>query len=125
MRVGVLLPYLWVALGLAQDFYDFGTDIAKFTRRQSDGSRIIVGRLPVLNNSTIPRRLEIREMREDAYKWDLFILALSMFQYVNQDDPLSWYQIAGMCHGQSDSSHPLITTLTRNPRCALPDLERC
>ena len=34
-------------------------------------------------------------MRVDMYKWDLFILALSMFQSVSQDDPLSWYQIAG------------------------------
>lgn len=34
-------------------------------------------------------------MKADPYRWDLFILALSMFQYVSQDDPTSWYQIAG------------------------------
>jgi tyrosinase len=82
----------------AQQAYDFGIDVEKFTRRQNDGSRIVVGRLPFASNNTIPRRMEIREMREDTYKWDLFMLALSMFQYVNQDDPLSWYQIAGTCH---------------------------
>lgn len=82
----------------AQAPYDFGVDIERFVRRQDTGARIVVGRLPITSNSTIPRRLEIREMREDTYKWDLFMLALSMFQYVNQDDPLSWYQIAGSCH---------------------------
>jgi tyrosinase len=34
-------------------------------------------------------------MQADKYKWDLYILSMSMLQDVNQDDPASWYQIAG------------------------------
>lgn len=98
MRPGVLwscLLFCWKNAVIAQDPYDFGVDVERFKRRQQGDSRIVVGRLPVPSNSTIPQRMEIREMRVDMYKWDLFILALSMFQSVSQDDPLSWYQIAG------------------------------
>lgn len=125
MRPGVLsacLCILWAGLALAQQAYDFGVDIKKLTRRQDDSSRIVVGRLPVASNSTIPRRMEIREMREDTYKWDLFVLALSMFQYVSQDDPLSWYQIAGMCH-RRDACNRRPDFADRDSRCALSDLE--
>ncbi|OAA37887.1 tyrosinase precursor [Metarhizium rileyi] len=80
--------------------YDFGTDISKLTRRDDSKGRIVVGRLPTPANSTVPFRLEIRKMKSNEYTWDLYILALSMFQYADQDDPLSWYQIAGKCiHG--------------------------
>ena len=76
--------------------YNFGPDVAALTRRQ-EGERIIVGRLPYAANGSVPHRLEIRQMRNDPYKWNLFILALSMFQSVEQSDPLSWYQVAGTC----------------------------
>lgn len=81
--------------------YDFGVDLHSFTRRQDNGnghaSPIVVTGVPIpANATTIPRRLEVREMRQDPYKWELFVLALSMFQSVSQDNPLSWYQIAGM-----------------------------
>ena len=80
---------------LAQS-YDFGFNIEALTRRQDeDTSPIVVGRLPFAPNGSVPLRPEIRQMQADQYKWDLFILALSMFQSVSQDDPLSWYQIAG------------------------------
>lgn len=86
---------LWALVALAQEAYDFGIDMEPLTRRQE--SRIIVGRLPLASNGSIPHRLEIRQMRADQYQWDLFVLALSMFQSVSQSDPLSWYQIAGEC----------------------------
>jgi tyrosinase len=76
------------------DAYDFGIDIEALTRRQ-DQDRILVGQLPPRTNGSVPHRLEIRQMRADPHKWDLFILALSMIQHVSQDDPLSWYQVAG------------------------------
>ncbi|KAK7217434.1 hypothetical protein V2G26_005437 [Clonostachys chloroleuca] len=91
--LGALLLVSVLALGRP---YDFGVDVESLTRRQEE--RILVGRLPVASNGSVPHRLEIRQMRADPYKWDLFILALSMFQSVSQSDPLSWYQVAGI-HG--------------------------
>lgn len=93
-----LLSILSVFLSLlsiaAAQSYDYGADIEPITRRQSTAN-IVVGGLPLSRNGTIPLRPEIRQMKADPHKWDLFILALSMFQYVSQDDPTSWYQIAG------------------------------
>ncbi|GAO18365.1 hypothetical protein UVI_02044090 [Ustilaginoidea virens] len=78
--------------------YDFGIDASNLGRRDDAGAPIVVGRLPVPSNGSLPLRLEVRQMRDDRYRWDLFILALSMFQYADQENPLSWYQIAGI-HG--------------------------
>ncbi|PHH86072.1 hypothetical protein CDD83_10786 [Cordyceps sp. RAO-2017] len=78
--------------------YDFGLDVSLLTRRQDAATPIVVGKLPLAADGSIPRRLEIRQMRADQYKWDLFILGLSMFMNADQQDPLSWYQIAGI-HG--------------------------
>lgn len=94
MRLELLVLGVLLGLVLAID-YNFGVDMVTLTRRQ-EGERIIVGRLPYAANGSVPHRLEIRQMRDDPYKWDLFILALSMFQSVRQSDPLSWYQVAGM-----------------------------
>ncbi|KAJ6444861.1 tyrosinase precursor [Purpureocillium lavendulum] len=77
--------------------YDFGVDVSRLTRRQVT-SPILVGKLPLAVNGTIPVRQEIRQMIADKHKWDLFVLAMSMFQYADQGDPLSFYQIAGI-HG--------------------------
>ncbi|KAF5026291.1 hypothetical protein F66182_1612 [Fusarium sp. NRRL 66182] len=81
----------------AAQAYNYGVDVESLTRRQDSGSRIVVRPLPTLNG-TMPLRPEIREMKVDRYKWDLFILSMSRFQDVSQDDPASWYQIAGI-HG--------------------------
>ncbi|PFH55678.1 hypothetical protein XA68_17829 [Ophiocordyceps unilateralis] len=78
--------------------YDFGIDIAQLHRRQDVAAPIVVERLPLASDGSIPLRLEIRQMRMDQHRWDLFILALSMLQTADQNDPLSWYQIAGI-HG--------------------------
>ena len=83
------------ALRAYSQAYDYGTDITFIARRQESSPRIVIGRLPLSSNGTILFRPEIRQMKADPYKWDLFILALSMFQYVSQDDSTSWYQIAG------------------------------
>lgn len=78
----------------AQD-YDFSVDVVSLTRRQDPNAPIVVSRLPLAANGSVPLRLEIRNVKADKYKWDLYILALSMFQSVSQDDPLSYYQVAG------------------------------
>lgn len=85
---------LVVLLVSARD-YDFGVDVISLTRRQDPNAPIVVGRLPSASNGSTPLRLEIRNVKADKYRWDLYILALSMFQAVSQDDPLSYYQVAG------------------------------
>jgi tyrosinase len=84
---------LFFAVATAQS-YSYGVDIDSLTRRQDNG-RIVVKPLPQTRNGTVLLRSEIREMQADKYKWDLYILSMSMLQDVNQDDPASWYQIAG------------------------------
>src|ERR1700712_964875 len=79
----------------AQQAYNYGVNIEALTRRQDGASRVLVGRLPLRANGSVPVRPEIRQMMANPYKWDLFVLALSMFQYVSQNDSLSWYQVAG------------------------------
>lgn len=98
MRSRLLLLLLASPFGLpfaSAQAYNYGVNIEALTRRQDGASRVIVGRLPLRANGSVPVRPEIRQMMADPYKWDLFILALSMFQYVSQSDPLSWYQVAG------------------------------
>ncbi|KAF9878973.1 tyrosinase precursor [Colletotrichum karsti] len=73
--------------------YDYGFDAAKLVKRQTQ-EPILVSKLPSINGS-VPIRLEIRQMKQNPYKWNLFVLSMSMLQYTNQNDELSWYQIAG------------------------------
>ncbi|RFU71953.1 tyrosinase precursor [Trichoderma arundinaceum] len=69
----------FISLAFAQD-YDFGVDVVSLTRRQDPNAPIVVSRLPLAANGSIPLRLEIRDVKTDKYRWDLYILALSMFQ---------------------------------------------
>ena len=94
----LLLSVLSIIINLVRaQGYDFGVDVSRLTRRQT-ASQILVGKLPLAANGTIPVRQEIRQMRADKHKWDLFILSMSMFQNADQDDPLSYYQVTGLCH---------------------------
>ncbi|KAF4446357.1 hypothetical protein F53441_9980 [Fusarium austroafricanum] len=93
----LLIAWLLFAAIAAQS-YHYGVDIDSLTRRQDPDAPIVVKPLPRTRNGTVPLRPEIREMKTDRYKWDLFILSLSMFQDVDQDDPASWYKIAAI-HG--------------------------
>ncbi|TQS33116.1 hypothetical protein Golomagni_06551, partial [Golovinomyces magnicellulatus] len=94
----LLTFYFLFILHVASNPYDYGFDAQRLMRRQDSTSRIVVSSLPLAANGSIPIRPEIRDMRKDRYTWDLFILGLSMLQYVDQNHPLSWYQIAGI-HG--------------------------
>lgn len=95
MRPTLLLASVGVVAASVAQSYDYGVDLDQLVRRQDPTDKIIVGRLPLAPNGSIPIRPEIHDMRKDGYMWDLYILALSMFQSVSQDSPLSWYQIAG------------------------------
>lgn len=44
-------------------------------------------------------RLDIRELKKNADQWNLFLLAMERFQNKPKDDPISYYQIAGI-HGR-------------------------
>lgn len=90
-----LLLALVASVALAAQPYDYGIDLDQIVRRQDPAAKIVVGKLPLAPNGSTPFRPEIRDMRKDGYMWDLYILALSMFQSVSQDQPLSWYQVAG------------------------------
>lgn len=92
--------------------YDFGIDVRKLTRRDDTTDPIVVRRLPTRPDGTLPLRMEVRSMRSNKYKWDLFTLALSMFQFTSQDDPLSWYQVAGKS-GLRCEKAPLPHVLTK------------
>lgn len=57
----------------------------------------ITGISAAVNNVTgeRPFRHDINELYMSGPAWDLFILALRDFQQVSQDNPLSYYQVAG------------------------------
>lgn len=107
-----LLLFLQVLLFLSsvvaqEDFepYNYGFDVTHVLRRQT-AQRIVVSRLPSVNG-TVPVRPEIRQMKRNARKWNLYILALSMMQNTGQDQELSWYQITGECPPGSSLRPPL------------------
>jgi hypothetical protein len=76
--------------------YDFGVDCHTVDKRQS--SQVIrIGRIG--NDGDAPRiRQELRELKSDFYKWNLYLLALNILQTTETDRPDSWYQIAGKRH---------------------------
>jgi hypothetical protein len=46
--------------------------------------------------SPVPVRQKIRDLEKNTDLWTLFILGLDKLQSVDQQDPLSWYQIGGI-----------------------------
>jgi tyrosinase len=40
-------------------------------------------------------RLEIRELQKEGEMWNLYLLAMTEFQAMDQSNIASWYQIAG------------------------------
>ena len=73
--------------------YDYGFDVGRFLKHEWD-ERFVLGPLPMVNG-TPPLRVEVRELEEDKDKWTLYLLALSQMQYMDQSDPLSWFQFSG------------------------------
>jgi len=44
-------------------------------------------------------RLEIRQLRQNADQWNLYLIGMERFQAKSKDDKLSYYQVAGV-HGR-------------------------
>ncbi|KFA64002.1 hypothetical protein S40285_05491 [Stachybotrys chlorohalonatus IBT 40285] len=99
-RLALLLS-IWFCLcpllALGQT-YDYGLPFEELAPRRSADSQVIIGRLPSHEDGSVPLRLEIRQLHKKTEQWNLFILAMNFLQALDQDDPLSWYQIAGI-HG--------------------------
>ncbi|KAL8419864.1 hypothetical protein RB594_002862 [Gaeumannomyces avenae] len=78
--------------------YDYGFDTAPLVKRQGPQEPFVVKGAGRPNSTVMPLRPEIRNLEKDKEKWTLYILGLSMMAFKDQDDPLSWYSIAGI-HG--------------------------
>ncbi|KAL2113850.1 hypothetical protein VUR80DRAFT_1975 [Thermomyces stellatus] len=77
--------------------YNYGFDVrGSLAKRQNTSDWILVTNLQNGTENGTPARVEIRELKKDRHKWDLYLLALSMFHWSHPDTPDSWYQIAGM-----------------------------
>lgn len=61
-------------------------------RRQSSGGYTAV--TGILSNQTQPR-LEFRDLEKNTDQFNLYLLALDRFMKVDEQDKLSYYQIAG------------------------------
>ncbi|KAF9732976.1 hypothetical protein PMIN03_009918 [Paraphaeosphaeria minitans] len=67
--------------------------------RRQDGIFSVLG-IAGLGDSTIYPRLEIRDLEKNhPDQWNVFLLGLQRFQAIDQDDKLSYFQIAGI-HGR-------------------------
>jgi tyrosinase len=77
--------------------YDYGPTVHELLRKrdisQNDSQNALVQ--PISYNGSIPLRPELRELQDYHEQWNLYILALSWMQWLNQSDPTSWYAIAG------------------------------
>lgn len=90
------LPLVLAASDI-RDTYDYGRDIQSFLHQRdispSDSQNAIVASIP--HNGSIPLRLELRELQKNSEQWNLYLLAVSWMQWMNQSDPASWYAITG------------------------------
>lgn len=78
--------------------YDYGMDRSLLAKRQyqSYATYAITGVHTGSGvNGSLPLRQEVRELEENTDLWTLYILGLDMMQGTDQNDLLSWYQIAG------------------------------
>jgi tyrosinase len=78
-----------------QDVDDAHDEPHHLEERQSGGFMAVTG----VPGTAIYPRLEVRQMLfTKPNQWTLFVLALQRFQRMDQNDRMSWYQIAGI-HG--------------------------
>jgi tyrosinase len=76
--------------------YDFGPGVHRLRAKrhqQTKGPRVLMNLASA--DGELPLRHEIRDLENNRDQWTLYLLGLSMMQYTNQSDPLSWYQITG------------------------------
>lgn len=80
--------------------YDFGVGLSKLTRRWSlTGNTLVYNQLASStgdNDGDKALRVEIRDLEKNEDQWTLYMLGLSMMQYTNQSDEISWYQVTGL-----------------------------
>ncbi|KAI0009769.1 Di-copper centre-containing protein [Xylariaceae sp. FL0662B] len=100
-NVRLLLVSLLAAASIAGHIrrgqYDYGLNLDHRVRKREPVQSSIVAGLPRIDGKA-PLRAEIRDLKKDEDKWNLYILALSWMQFTDQESPFSWYQIAGI-HG--------------------------
>ncbi|KAK0660209.1 Polyphenol oxidase 1 [Lasiodiplodia hormozganensis] len=65
-------------------------------RQQSAGQSLAV---TGIDQGYVQPRLEIRDLAEDEFQWNLFLLAMQRFQQMDQNERTSWYSIASI-HGK-------------------------
>ncbi|KAF2445573.1 Di-copper centre-containing protein [Karstenula rhodostoma CBS 690.94] len=74
-------------------------DVLSDLLRREDGIFSVLG-IAGLGESTIYPRLEIRDLEKNhPDQWNVFLLGLQRFQAIDQNDKLSYFQIAGI-HGR-------------------------
>jgi hypothetical protein len=96
-RIYTSLPTLLRCVDRMKPLFGLSLLAAVFQYLQHAEAFAITGILAGVNNSTgeRPLRLAIEELYQSGPGWDLFVLALAEFQNMSQDDPLSYYQVAG------------------------------
>ncbi|KAK3943651.1 hypothetical protein QBC46DRAFT_306734 [Diplogelasinospora grovesii] len=79
--------------------YNYGFDIARRVKRDlRDVPQPLIVRGAGQAEGRIALRREIRDLQQDEDQWTLYILGLSLLQYMDQTTPTSWYGITGI-HG--------------------------
>lgn len=81
-------------LGQRYPGYYFGPDVNRRIKRQIFGPFVL--KSLARTDGELPLRQEFRTLEQNRDQWTLYLLGLSMMQFTNQSDPLSWYQITGM-----------------------------
>lgn len=80
--------------------YDFGLGMSRLTRRRSQTHNTLVfnqlASVTEDDDDNKALRMEIRDLEKNEDQWTLYILGLSMMQYTNQTDEISWYQVTGL-----------------------------
>jgi hypothetical protein len=78
-------------------WHNTGISTHLITKRQSSSTFSVTGvHTGSGPNGSLPLRREIRDLEQDQKSWDLYILGLDFMQSVDQEEMLSWYQIAGL-----------------------------
>jgi len=84
---------------LVEDTFTSTEQLQHYTKRQMSTFGITGVQSGRGGDGSVPLRLEIRQLQQNADQWNLYLLALDRLQSVNQSDQLSWYQISGI-HGR-------------------------
>ncbi|KAB5551230.1 hypothetical protein GE09DRAFT_1223030 [Coniochaeta sp. 2T2.1] len=96
----LLAAFTFASAVLAQEQYpgyDFGPDVHLRLKRQETKGPWILRSLASVDGE-LPLRREIRDLENNRDQWTLYLLGLSMMQFTNQTDNISWYKITGI-HG--------------------------